>query len=87
MLSAVPIFSVQPASELPSEQLNAFLENPADPASRLTQAAMKAVNAIFKSKRTSDLLPTAKIGVSPLFKGNCSPLLPGNWLDDEAMNA
>jgi len=84
---AVPLSSVQPASEQPSGEQNAFLENPADPASRLTQAAMKAVNAIFKSKRTGDLLPTAKIGAIPLFKGNFSRLLPGNWLDDEAMNA
>jgi len=45
---AVPLSSVQPASEQRSDNVFAFLENPAHSTPRLTQAGMQAVNAAFK---------------------------------------
>ena len=86
-LWAVPLSSVQPLSEQPGVEQLIVVEDPADPASRLTQAAMKAVNSVFKRRRTGDLLPIVKIGAIPLYKENFSNLLRGSWLDDEDMNA
>jgi len=83
----VPLLSVVPPSDPPAEEDDPVAVNPADPNSLLTQRAMKAVNEIFKKKRTGELLPIVKHGAIPLYSANFHNLLPGKWLDDEGINA
>jgi len=83
----VPLSSVVPPADPPAEEEDPVAINPADPNSLLTQRAMKAVNDIFKKKRTGQLLPIVKHGAIPLYSLNFHNLLPGNWLDDEGINA
>jgi len=82
----VPLASVQQTTDEPTENQNPVAVNPADPSSLLTQAAMKAVNAIFNKRRTGDLLPIVNIGAIPLHTSSFNNLLPNKWLDDEVVN-
>lgn len=63
-----------------------MVEDTSDPTSRLTQAAMTAVNAIFRARCASALLPITYIDAVPLSQRNVSNLLPGKWMNDEVMN-
>jgi len=82
----VPLASVQPQPTEPGSDENHVVEDPANPESLLTQAAMERVNSIFKKKRTGDLLPVIKLGAIPIYVSNLHNLSPGRWLDDECMN-
>ena len=83
----VPLSSVVPASDPPAEEEHPVALNPADPNSQITQRALKAVNHIFKKKRTGELLPIVQYGAIPLYSVNFTNLLPGKWVDDEGINA
>jgi len=67
---------VLPPSEHPRDEQSAVVEDPEDPTSPLTQAAIIAVNAVVKTTRTRALLSIVKIGAIPLHEGNFKNLLP-----------
>lgn len=82
----VLIAYIVPSAERKSVDEEPVAEDTSDPTSRLTQAAMTAVNAIFRARCASALLPITYIDAVPLSLRNVSNLLPGKWMNDEVMN-
>jgi len=81
----VPLASVEDAG-VETESDDPVAVDATDPASPLTQFALRATNEAAKKPRTLSLFPIVMVGKIPIVHSTIRRLLPYNWLDDEAIN-
>jgi len=84
----VPLSSVeQTEAAADANSDNPVAIDDADPASPLTQRAVRATLAAAKRRRTGNLFTIVQVGKIPIAFKEIERLTPYNWLNDECINA